>query len=205
MAFLTSSKKESWFCHFDDDNYLNTPALLSLLSNYRGDKEWYLGKSSISHPLEIIYRRNKKETPASFNFATGGAGFCLSRPVVEKMEVETFPVIGNGIRLPDNVTVGYLVEVVLGVSLTQVESLHSHLEPLYRVSEDSLRDQISFSYSNYQDTGEHNMVDVEGMNDILDPTSFYTIHCELFTRTSQNCDNFFKKLRDSLKRIFVKM
>ena len=190
MAFLTSPKKERWFCHLDDDNYLNTPALLALLSNYRSDRDWYLGKASISNPLEILDQRNKDKKSVSFMFGTGGAGFCLSRPVVEKMRVETFSETGNSIRLPDDVTVGYLVEVVLGVLLTKVDSLHSHLEPLHRVRKESLGDQVTLSYSTYQDTGEHNMVDVEGIDVKVDPTSFYLIHCLLFPRLAKDCDKF---------------
>lgn len=42
-----------WFCHFDDDNYVNIPRLLEILSNYNPQKDWYLGKPSIRTPLEI--------------------------------------------------------------------------------------------------------------------------------------------------------
>jgi len=43
-----------WFCHFDDDNYVNVPRLLKLLDNYNPREDWYLGKPSIPAPLEII-------------------------------------------------------------------------------------------------------------------------------------------------------
>lgn len=42
-----------WFCHFDDDNYVNIPKLVELLSNYSPTQDWYLGKPSIASPLEI--------------------------------------------------------------------------------------------------------------------------------------------------------
>lgn len=42
-----------WFCHFDDDNYVNIPKLVELLSNYSPTMDWYLGKPSIASPLEI--------------------------------------------------------------------------------------------------------------------------------------------------------
>lgn len=69
-----------------------------------------------------------------FQFATGGAGFCLSRPLAVQMK----PLVDNGelvatceeIRLPDDVTVGYLAEHVLKTPLTVVKGFHSHLEPL---------------------------------------------------------------------------
>lgn len=42
-----------WFCHFDDDNYVNVPRLVKLLDEYSPTVDWYLGKPSISSPLEI--------------------------------------------------------------------------------------------------------------------------------------------------------
>ena len=46
----------SWFCHFDDDNYVNVPRLLALLRGFDPRLEWYLGKPSIRAPLEILNR-----------------------------------------------------------------------------------------------------------------------------------------------------
>lgn len=49
--FIKSNKK--WWCHFDDDNYVNVPHLLLLLNQYDWRQDWYLGKTSIKTPLEI--------------------------------------------------------------------------------------------------------------------------------------------------------
>ena len=90
-----------------------------------------MGKPSIPNPLEVITKSDKKKV--SFWFATGGAGFCLSRPLVERMKglVEKGELVaaGENIRLPDDVTVGYIVEHKMGVPLTVVRTFHSHLEP----------------------------------------------------------------------------
>ena len=187
-TFLTSDR--SWFCHLDDDNYLNVPALVKMLSSYSHKEEWYLGKASISAPLEMLDRSMlPEERKVSFLFGTGGAGFCLSRPLVERMGelVNNFAMTGDTIRLPDDVTVGYIAEVVMGVPLTQVETLHSHLEPLRRVERDLLGEHITLSYSIYED-GEKNVVGLEGIDLERDPTTFYTIHCELFPEVTKNCD-----------------
>ncbi|KAF4527818.1 hypothetical protein B566_EDAN016302, partial [Ephemera danica] len=85
-TFLASDKK--WFCHFDDDNYVNVPRLLRLLERYPSQHDWYLGKPSIRAPLEILDRERPAATPRrkiSFWFATGGAGFCISRALALKM------------------------------------------------------------------------------------------------------------------------
>ena len=47
-----------WFCHFDDDNYVNVPALVRKLKQYDHNKDWYLGKPSIPEPLEIMDREH---------------------------------------------------------------------------------------------------------------------------------------------------
>ncbi|KAH6943712.1 hypothetical protein HPB50_025637 [Hyalomma asiaticum] len=82
--FLDSNKK--WMCHFDDDNYVNVPRLVKLLQDYDPREDWYLGKPSIRQPLEILARDSSKpQRKISFWFATGGAGFCISRSLALKM------------------------------------------------------------------------------------------------------------------------
>ncbi|XP_033313521.1 fringe glycosyltransferase-like [Bombus bifarius] len=63
--FLDSGRK--WFCHFDDDNYVNVPRLLKLLDNYNPREDWYLGRPSIPAPLEIIRQGPEpSKRPVSF-------------------------------------------------------------------------------------------------------------------------------------------
>lgn len=54
-----------WFCHFDDDNYVNVKRLLEVLSDYSPQEEWYLGKPSIRTPLEILNREPKPHNKVS--------------------------------------------------------------------------------------------------------------------------------------------
>ena len=82
-------------------------------------------------------------------------------------------------RLPDDVTMGYVLEHLLRVPLTTVEEFHSHLEPLRFIR--SLADQISFSYSRYK--GEMNTVDVNGFSESEDATRLLSLHCMLFPQT----------------------
>lgn len=42
-----------WFCHVDDDNYVNVPALDELLKMYNPIGDWYLGRTSTPKPLII--------------------------------------------------------------------------------------------------------------------------------------------------------
>lgn len=40
-----------WFCHVDDDNYVNPEALLSLLSAFPEEGDVYVGKPSLDKPI----------------------------------------------------------------------------------------------------------------------------------------------------------
>lgn len=56
-SFLASGRK--WWCHFDDDNYVNIPRLVELLRTFSPLDDWYLGKPSVRQPLEIEDRDAK--------------------------------------------------------------------------------------------------------------------------------------------------
>lgn len=58
-----------------------------------------------------------------------------------------FITIGEKIRLPDDVTVGYIIEYLLRKPLTVIEQFHSHLEPMKFIKPEALDQQISLSYS----------------------------------------------------------
>ena len=136
-----------WFCHFDDDNYVNVPALARKLRRFDSNEDWYLGKASVQQPLEVLdHRSADPKKKISFWFATGGAGFCLSRPLAEKMRglvtTEGFVDVGERIRLPDDVTLGFVAEHLLGVPLTRVDEFHSHLEALKLIPSDSFENQV---------------------------------------------------------------
>ena len=88
-----------------------------------------------------------------------------------------FTDLGDKMRLPDDVTMGFLVESLAGVAMTRVDQFHSHLEPLRLVTD--LHNQISFSYSTYGEKGERNVVEVEGFTEKQDPTRFLSLHCYL--------------------------
>ncbi|KAL1491921.1 hypothetical protein ABEB36_012441 [Hypothenemus hampei] len=180
-TFLRTEKK--WFCHFDDDNYVNVPKLVRFLGDYNPREDWYLGKPSIQAPLEIV-SKDKKSQRVRFWFATGGAGFCLSRALTLKMmplaSDGKFISIGERIRLPDDVTMGYIIEHMLKKPLTVVDEFHSHLEPMKFIRRDLVADQISFSYAKIKD--EWNVVKIDGFDEKYDQNRFLSLHCFLFPR-----------------------
>lgn len=177
--FLRSGKR--WMCHFDDDNYVNVVELERMLSTLDPREEIYVGRPSTREPITIPERRDGAEGKATFWFATGGAGFCLSQALAKRAA----PLAANGglerlgeeIRLPDDVTVGYLLEHLLKSKLRVEERFHSHLESMGSLERQSLHSQVSLSAGSYSDA--LNVVDVPVLfqNDI---NRFRSLHCFLF-------------------------
>ncbi|KAI3353408.1 hypothetical protein L3Q82_019941 [Scortum barcoo] len=169
-TFINSGKK--WFCHVDDDNYLNVGSLLKLLSQYSHTQDVYIGRPSLERPIEATERLGTTETKqVRFWFATGGAGFCLSRGLALKMKPwasnGAFMATAEQIRLPDDCTVGYVVEALLGMSLVRSGLFHSHLENLGLVSD--VRSQVTLSYGTVENS--RNTVNLNGPFSISeDPT-----------------------------------
>ncbi|XP_073943525.1 fringe glycosyltransferase-like isoform X2 [Choristoneura fumiferana] len=105
--FLKTNKK--WFCHFDDDNYVNVPHLLTVLNRYNYDDYWYLGQTSMDTPTTI----EKHNSLFTFRFGTGGAGICITRNLAVKMSpfviggrlMAVCEYLGSG----DDVTLGFII------------------------------------------------------------------------------------------------
>ncbi|CAB1422731.1 unnamed protein product [Pleuronectes platessa] len=185
-GFMSSDKR--WFCHVDDDNYLNPEALVSLLSSFPQEGDIYVGKPSLDKPItahELLEGNATREV--RFWFATGGAGFCLSRSLAEKMAPwasgSRFEQTSATIRLPDDCTVGFIVEKRLGVSMVHCPLFHSHLENLLLVNHRSIAHQVTLSYGMFEN--KMNSIEVKGsFTKEDDPSRFKTVHCLLYPFTS---------------------
>ncbi|CAB1341748.1 unnamed protein product [Coregonus sp. 'balchen'] len=173
--FIESGKK--WFCHVDDDNYVNMRTL-----------DMYIGKPSLDRPIEATERLgDNKMRPVNFWFATGGAGFCVSRGLALKMSPWAsgghFMNTAEKIRLPDDCTIGYIIESVLGVPLTRSNLFHSHLENLQQVSRSELHKQITLSYGMFEN--KRNIINMKGAFPVEeDPSRFKSVHCLLYPDTA---------------------
>lgn len=185
-GFMASNHR--WFCHVDDDNYVNAEALLALLSTFPQDADIYVGKPSLDKPItahELLEGNATREV--RFWFATGGAGFCLSRRLAEKMAPwasgPRFERTSATIRLPDDCTVGFIVEKRLGISMVHCPLFHSHLENLLLVSRRSILHQVTLSYGMFEN--KMNSIEVKGgFSKADDPSRFKTVHCLLYPFTS---------------------
>ncbi|XP_055085807.1 LOW QUALITY PROTEIN: beta-1,3-N-acetylglucosaminyltransferase radical fringe [Periophthalmus magnuspinnatus] len=184
--FIESQKK--WFCHVDDDNYVLLPSLLLLLSSYHHSQEVYLGRPSLDHPIEAAERvKSNGLVSVQFWFATGGAGFCISRGLALKMSpwasLGTSSALQRKCRLPDDCTIGNIIEALLEVKLTHTPLFHSHLERNLRSCLwKPVLEQVTLSYGGFEN--RRNVVSVVGRFSLSeDPTRFKTIHCLLYPDT----------------------
>jgi len=116
---------------------------------------------------------------------------CISRALATKM----MPYAGNGkliqtaeyIRLPDDCTIGYIINALLGYNLTVNTRLHSHLEALSVIQKKDVVEQLTLSYALVWLGGSSqrtNLVNVQGLSLEEDPTRFLSIHCTLVPRAS---------------------
>lgn len=183
--FIESQKK--WFCHVDDDNYVLLPSLLLLLSSYHHSQDVYLGRPSLDHPIEAPEKvKSNGLMSVQFWFATGGAGFCISRGLALKMSpwasLGNFISTAEKIRLPDDCTIGYIIEALLEVKLTHTLRFHSHLENLRKLPLETVLEQVTLSYGGFEN--RRNVVSVVGRFSLAeDPTRFKTVHCLLYPKT----------------------
>ncbi|EMP30604.1 Beta-1,3-N-acetylglucosaminyltransferase lunatic fringe [Chelonia mydas] len=161
--FIESGRK--WFCHVDDDNYVNVRTLVKLLSGYPHTQDIYIGKPSLDRPIQATERISEnKMHPVHFWFATGGAGFCISRGLALKMSPWAsgghFMSTAEKIRLPDDCTIGYIIESVLGVKLIRSNLFHSHLENLHQVPKTEIHKQVTLSYGMFEN--KRNSIHMKG-------------------------------------------
>ncbi|XP_004610750.1 beta-1,3-N-acetylglucosaminyltransferase manic fringe [Sorex araneus] len=184
-AFLASERR--WFCHVDDDNYVNPRALLKLLSAFPSGHDVYVGRPSLNRPIHASEPQPHNRTRlVQFWFATGGAGFCINRKLALKMAPwasgPRFTQTSALIRLPDDCTVGYIVECKLGGRLRPSPLFHSHLETLQLLGAAQLLEQVTLSYGTFE--GKLNVVRLQGpFSPEEDPSRFRSLHCLIFPDT----------------------
>nr|XP_032834311.1 beta-1,3-N-acetylglucosaminyltransferase radical fringe-like [Petromyzon marinus] len=185
-TFVKSGKK--WFCHVDDDNYVNVEALRAALSSFSHTHDFYVGRPSLDRPIEATERLSPHVShTVTFWFATGGAGFCLSRGLALKMtpwaSAGVFMSTAERIRLPDDCTVGYIAEAMLGVPLTFSPLFHSHLENLQQIPHAQLPHQATLSYGTFEN--KRNVININSgaFGSEQDPTRFLSLHCLLHPDT----------------------
>ncbi|XP_055353961.1 beta-1,3-N-acetylglucosaminyltransferase radical fringe-like [Paramacrobiotus metropolitanus] len=191
--YLAEKKSSQWFCHVDDDNYVNIFNLLKHLRKLDSSVPLYIGKSSrgptkLKDSLSVLPLPiwGRATTPyITFSFATGGAGFCLSSVAVRRIKSKISKQYGGaGLEalcrkmsgLADDVAIGYITGYY-NITLMQMPQFHSHLEKLSTLSTQDIREAVTLSYTKYR--SYENTVSLPP--DVLlpkntDPTRFLSAH-----------------------------
>ena len=116
-----------WFCHFDDDEYLNIVNLFKELKKYDSSADYYVGHWLTKHgkkPKRIGWFKFFPEAKRTRYFYATGASYCVSSGLMKKVQKyfrgQLFPVTCRKIGLTDDYTVGSVIgelRIVLGVCL----------------------------------------------------------------------------------------
>ena len=86
------------------------------------------------------------------------------------------------IRLPDDCTVGYIIECKLGGHLQSCPLFHSHLETLQLLEAAQLPEQVTLSYGIFE--GKLNVINLHGpFSPEEGPSRFHSLHCLLYPDT----------------------
>jgi hypothetical protein len=148
FAYYIQHSNAPWFCAADDDNYVNIPRLIEVLHDYERNnrgKDLYIGSSL--HPNGMHF----DSVNATVSFSTGGSGYCLNRDLVLRGK-DLFSSL-ESFHLIDDVAVGYVSQVKLGVNVTSDPLFHSHWNRMIRdkMPHDDIDKQVSFAHDNKGD------------------------------------------------------
>jgi len=210
-----------WMCHLDDDTYLNYPALVEYLEQYNATEEYFIGYGSINwtvftnkdfkpKPIKLGKKRlslslnvrttvrtlgeEEKAGLVRVSYGTGGAGWCLSRPLVERGIgfFTNFVAECMDLDTPDDITLGYITQEKLGVRMKLERRLHSHLDVQKFQSKDEAMEQLTFGASNHKKMDLRHLVlpswpgsylvnKTTGFPPEDDPLGFRALHNSLFS------------------------
>jgi hypothetical protein len=95
-----------------------------------------------------------------------------------------FEKMSQNIGMPDDMTFGYLIEVILNIKLTNNQLFHSHLEDLNQINKFNVKEQITLSYNlnlnNFVNLNTNSSLTLNRNRSSLDVTKFISIHCHLY-------------------------
>lgn len=74
---------------------------------------------------------------------------CVFKVLPSAFSLGNFISTAEKIRLPDDCTIGYIIEALLEVKLTHTHLFHSHLENLQKLPTDTVLEQVSDENKNW--------------------------------------------------------
>ncbi|CAI8040782.1 Beta-1,3-N-acetylglucosaminyltransferase lunatic fringe [Geodia barretti] len=184
-----------WFCHVDDDVYVNIHQLVILLHKYDPlTEKVYLGRWSLARTSKLQMRRNIPNLKSNeFAFGTG-ALYCISSCLMTELEPyfrgsQRFVSMCKLLQYTDDMTVGATIESILGYNFTDVDLIFSELHAISHIPASKLPSLISISYGKNTLPGggeikRHVSIPQPQFTLDEDPTRFLSFHCLLYSSTS---------------------
>ncbi|XP_078487342.1 beta-1,3-N-acetylglucosaminyltransferase radical fringe [Ciona intestinalis] len=178
--FMATNKK--WWCHFDDDNYVNINALVKFLGTFNWQEDFYIGRRSVTRKFGGVFHKKH----VKFIFATGGAGVCISSALAKKMSPWSkngeFLKTSKHLKHTDDCTLGFIITNLLNVDLTLTDFFHSHLETMATLNPASFSAQVTLAHGAPDNVIiiNNNTTNTTVFNTELDPSRFYSLHCLIF-------------------------
>ena len=196
LLFQRYLNNYDWFCHFDDDQYVNINKLKEYLSTFDSSQPYYIGRNSWLKSLQ----RTKEPFPYPFWFATLGAGVCLSKRTIDLLKPytqTTSQFVDGCIRenYHDDIYLGFLLHGYLNISLTKTHRFHSHLEETFYNNKEkflqTFTNEITFGFR-FPDRYPIYLPQLYPKH--LDPYRIRTLHCLLYPEMKE-CQ---RKIREHL-------
>ena len=75
-----------WFCHFDDDEYLNIGSLSKQLRMYNFSGDYYVGHKLGKKPRTLTHWKYFPQAKLTHYFYATGASYCISAGLMKKIE-----------------------------------------------------------------------------------------------------------------------
>ncbi|XP_065907341.1 beta-1,3-N-acetylglucosaminyltransferase lunatic fringe-like isoform X2 [Dysidea avara] len=187
-----------WYCHFDDDVYVNVPQLSHVLQQYDPHKPFYIGK----YPWDLRKAFEKKPyvqistwtarqiqkmkypvKSRTYQYATG-SGYCLSREIMIKVKSyfngnNTFTSNCIPFKLPDDMAIGLILGSVLHFPLTNIDTFYNEYDELSKFTKEKMLKSITIGY--YLRDNKTNTVPLESCFP-KDTTKFMAYHCLLYPK-----------------------
>ncbi|XP_065889885.1 beta-1,3-N-acetylglucosaminyltransferase lunatic fringe-like [Dysidea avara] len=198
---IDSKDRYQWYCHVDDDIYVNVPQLSHVLQQYDPSKPYYIGKFPwiVRHEFDKdpyipvddnarvrIEQKHLTMMANNYQYATG-ASYCLSYALMMKGKdffngieelTSTCELAGN----TDDIAIGFVIEVILGCKLTETDDMYNQYDELDNFTIEQISKFLTVSY--YVNGNKvTNAVPLQS-NITGDISRFMAYHCLLYPSVS---------------------
>ncbi|XP_065900824.1 beta-1,3-N-acetylglucosaminyltransferase manic fringe-like isoform X1 [Dysidea avara] len=194
--YKSEMKSFQWYCHFDDDMYVNVPELSNLLQQYDPGKPYYIGSTDdLKYIHTVTSAAIKKLKEANIPLLNknyqlcSGAAYCISHPLMMELKQffngpKAFTRMCTILETVDDFTVGQAIVSLLGhhrnltTSIKTQQTLHlenktaKEISKFVCVAPNCTKKQLeSYAKSIHMSLSE-------------DPTRFLAYHCLLYPTVS---------------------